>query len=90
MVQGNYDEAVPLYERAITINEKTLGPEHPSLASMRINLAGSLQAQVRLLVPIWRSLKMAQGKGKNAFIPAGLVLCALGLVCGARVFGFWT
>ena len=45
MLQGKYDEAKPLYERAIAIGEKTLGAEHPDLASWLNNLAGLLQAQ---------------------------------------------
>ncbi|CAN0458451.1 unnamed protein product, partial [Scytosiphon promiscuus] len=30
---GKYDEADPLYLRAIEIEEKTLGPDHPSVAT---------------------------------------------------------
>ena len=30
--QEKYDEADPLYLRAIEIGEKTLGPDHPALA----------------------------------------------------------
>jgi tetratricopeptide (TPR) repeat protein len=36
---AQYAEAEPLYERAIAIGEKTLGPEHPDLAIMLNNLA---------------------------------------------------
>jgi tetratricopeptide (TPR) repeat protein len=39
--QGKYAEAEPLYERVLAINEKILGPEHPSVA-MAINNLGSL------------------------------------------------
>lgn len=40
-----YSAARPLYERAMTIREKVLGPEHPDTASSLNNLAGLLQAQ---------------------------------------------
>ena len=29
--QGRYDEAEPLYRRALKISEKALGPEHPQV-----------------------------------------------------------
>lgn len=44
--QGKYAEADPLYLRAIGIEEKHLGPDHPSLASSLANRANLLQAQV--------------------------------------------
>ena len=46
--QGRLQEAAPLYERAIAIGEKTLGPEHPDLATRLNNLANLLRDQVRL------------------------------------------
>lgn len=36
---GRYDEAVPLAERALAISEKTLGAEHPVIATLLNNLA---------------------------------------------------
>ena len=45
--QGKYADAEPLYERCQAIEEKVLGPEHPSLAITLNNRAGLLQAQVR-------------------------------------------
>ncbi|CAN0549267.1 unnamed protein product, partial [Ectocarpus sp. 8 AP-2014] len=42
---GKYDDAEPLYVRAIAIGEKTLGPEHPDLAVCLDNLAGLLYEQ---------------------------------------------
>ena len=44
--QGEYDEAKPLYERAIAIDEKALGPDHPGVATDLNNLAGLLSFQV--------------------------------------------
>ena len=37
--QGKYDEAEPLYERALAICEKALGPDHPETAASLNNLA---------------------------------------------------
>ena len=45
--QGKFDEADPLYLRAIEIGEKTLGPDHPDLATLLKNRARLLQQQVR-------------------------------------------
>ena len=45
--QGELVEAGSLYERCQAIQEKVLGPEHPSLATTLGNRAGLLQAQVR-------------------------------------------
>ena len=45
--QGKYEEADPLYLRAIEIGEKTLGPDHPDLATRLNNRAWLLKKQVR-------------------------------------------
>ncbi len=37
--QGKYAEAEPLYQRALAIWEKALGPEHPNVATSVNNLA---------------------------------------------------
>ena len=37
---GDYTKAIPLYQRALAIREKTLGPEHPHTAMSLNNLAG--------------------------------------------------
>jgi tetratricopeptide (TPR) repeat protein len=42
---AQYAEAEPLYQRAIAIGEKVLGPEHPDLATWLSNLANLYQAQ---------------------------------------------
>ena len=44
-LRGAYSEARPLYERALAIREKVLGPEHPDTAISLNNLAYLLQAQ---------------------------------------------
>ena len=44
--QGKLAEAEPHYQRTLTILEKSLGPEHPSVASALNNLASLLSAQV--------------------------------------------
>ncbi|CAN0515401.1 unnamed protein product, partial [Ectocarpus sp. 12 AP-2014] len=38
-LQGKYSEAEPLYERCQAIDEKVLGPDHPSLATTLNNWA---------------------------------------------------
>src|SRR5215468_11582404 len=37
--QGRYSEAMPLAQRALAIQEKALGPNHPSVANLLSNLA---------------------------------------------------
>ena len=43
--QGNYAQAEPLYQRALAIWEKALGPEHPDVATSLSNLAALYDAQ---------------------------------------------
>lgn len=45
-LQGKYDEAASLYRRALTIDEKGLGPEHPNVAKDLDKTAGLLANQV--------------------------------------------
>ena len=45
--QGRYSEAEPLYQRSLTMREKVLGPEHPSVAASLNNLAGFYYGQDR-------------------------------------------
>ncbi|HEX9879215.1 MAG TPA: tetratricopeptide repeat protein, partial [Candidatus Binatia bacterium] len=44
---GTLDEAEPLFQRALRINEKVLGPYHPSLVRDLNNLARLYQTQGR-------------------------------------------
>ena len=44
-VIGDHVLSGPLYERALAIIEKALGPEHPDTAMGLNNLAGLLRAQ---------------------------------------------
>ena len=37
--QGRYEQAEPLYQRALAIREKALGPDHPDVATSLNNLA---------------------------------------------------
>jgi tetratricopeptide (TPR) repeat protein len=37
--QGKYPHAEPLFQRALAISEKTLGPNHPNVATGLENLA---------------------------------------------------
>ncbi len=43
--QGDYAAARPLYERALAIRERTLGPDHPDTAASLNNLAYLVQQQ---------------------------------------------
>jgi len=43
--QGNYEQAKPLYERALSVWEKVLGAEHPQMALGLNNLAGLHKTQ---------------------------------------------
>ena len=45
--QGQYAKAEPLYQRALAIAEKALGPEHPNVATFRTNYAASRRAAGR-------------------------------------------
>lgn len=46
-LQEKYAEAEPLYERALAIREKTLGPDHPDVAMVLNNQAVLKNAQAR-------------------------------------------
>lgn len=43
--QGEYEQALPLYQQGLAINEKTLGLEHPQTATNLQNIAKLYQAQ---------------------------------------------
>ncbi len=45
--QGKYDQAEPLFKRALAIKEKALGPDHPSVATVLENYAALLKATSR-------------------------------------------
>jgi Tfp pilus assembly protein PilF len=45
--QGRYEEAEPLYKRALAIREKALGPDHPRVATVLNNLGTLYYAQDR-------------------------------------------
>ncbi len=45
--QGRYAEAEPLFQRALAIDEKALGPEHPDVAASLENYAALLRQTAR-------------------------------------------
>jgi tetratricopeptide (TPR) repeat protein len=45
--RGRYEEAEPLYQRALDIAEKVLGPDHPDTGTSLNNLAELYYAQGR-------------------------------------------
>ncbi|CAN0239285.1 unnamed protein product, partial [Laminaria digitata] len=46
--QGKYDEAEALVKRALAIDEKVFGRDHPNIASHLNTWAGVLKKQVRV------------------------------------------
>jgi tetratricopeptide (TPR) repeat protein len=46
--QGKYEQAEPLYQRALAIWEKTLPPDHPYIALALENYADLLQKMSRI------------------------------------------
>ena len=46
--QGRYAEAEPRYRRALAIQEKALGPEHPDVATSLTSLAALYRATERI------------------------------------------
>jgi hypothetical protein len=51
LIQGDLAAARPLYERAVAISEKTLGPEHPHTATGLGNFVRLLQYRLDQAVP---------------------------------------
>ena len=45
--EGKYSEAERLYRRALSIFERSLGPDHPHVEACRANLAGLLSEMGR-------------------------------------------
>ena len=45
------ERALPLYERALAISEKALGPDHPHVATSLNNLAGSITPEAPMGEP---------------------------------------
>ena len=45
--RGKYAQAEPLFQRALVISEKALGPEHPDVAKVLENYAGLLREMKR-------------------------------------------
>jgi len=46
-IQGQYAQAEPLYNRALAIREKALGPDHPAVFQSLNNLAALYRATKR-------------------------------------------
>ena len=42
--QGDYQKAEPLYQRALAIGEKALGPDHPAIVACRQGYAARRRA----------------------------------------------
>ncbi|CAN0522054.1 unnamed protein product, partial [Scytosiphon promiscuus] len=48
LFQGDHKEAEILFRRSMSIQEKALGPEHPSVGRTLYTLAGLLESQVNI------------------------------------------
>ncbi len=57
--QGQYAQAEPLFQRALHIAEKTLGPEHPDVITIRKNLARAKPYSQRVLTALKKILGRA-------------------------------
>ena len=65
--QGRYEEAEPLYRRALAIAEKALGPEHPNVVRIKENYAPLLSERDRATRrPLWRRLLGGLGRSEAA------------------------
>ena len=49
--QARFSEALPLAQRALTIREKTLGPDHPDVARSLNNLAVAI-SMLKVVMPM--------------------------------------
>ena len=49
--QGRYSEAIPLAQRILAISEKSLGPDHPNVATWLNNLASSTRLRAATPMP---------------------------------------
>lgn len=76
-MQGKYGEAEPLYERALAILEKALGPEHPHVATTLNDQAGSLKTQVRATDFSRNFLRVAK-RGRHLFVEIVVVVVLVG------------
>ena len=62
---GDYEKALPLYQRDLEISEKVLGPQHPSVATTLNNLASlyyHIGRNEEALSLFERSLKIFESK----------------------------
>ncbi|MCP4307664.1 MAG: tetratricopeptide repeat protein, partial [bacterium] len=76
--QGRYDEAEPLYRRALAILEKVLGAEHPAVATSLNNLAELYRDQGRYdeAEPLYRRALAILEKGLGPEHPTTTIVRA--------------
>ncbi|MFL5590081.1 MAG: tetratricopeptide repeat-containing protein, partial [Ktedonobacteraceae bacterium] len=62
--QGKYPQAEPLYQQALAIREKALGPEHPDVASTLSSLATNYSSQGKYpqAEPLYQQARAIQEK----------------------------
>lgn len=78
LLQGKCAEAEPLFQRTMAINEKTLGPDHPSTARTLGGLPDLFRAQVRVIALccclLLHDVGESRGESRNLF---GGVCCEI-------------
>jgi tetratricopeptide (TPR) repeat protein len=62
---GDYEKALKLYQRALEIREKVLGPQHPSVATTLNKLVGLYHQ----MGDHEKALKLSQSTGKSSNYP---------------------
>ena len=92
--QGHDREAIPVYRRALTIQEKTLGPNHPFIAEALSKLSASLArvgdlkqalALSQRALAIWEQAGSVEGVDQaTSLMQHGEILTRMGDLEGAR------
>src|SRR5437870_5060886 len=72
--QGQYKQAEPLYQRALAIDEKAFGPDHPDVARDLNNLAELYynQGQYEQAEPLFKRALAIREKGLGSDHPTQL------------------
>jgi tetratricopeptide (TPR) repeat protein len=70
VAQNRFDDAIPLFERALAIDEKALGPDHPDVAPVLEHYAVPLRrtgriAQAEAAEDRGRIIRKRSGRGKR-------------------------
>jgi tetratricopeptide (TPR) repeat protein len=83
--QGRYDEAEPRFKRALAISEKTLGLDHPDVATSLNNLAVFYEHQGRYAEALLASTRAVNICSKNLSVSTLLNARASPMPNGERI-----